>query len=358
MPIGFALTRNDSSEYFNALLILKLKLVTNWNQFFAKGLVMKSFLFCLLFISSLTAFSAERFQGLVTIAPERALYVDWIKAKAGRPTIIVLNGLTYSTRYWDPFVQAAEKYNFGIFRYDPRGMGKTLLQDGIPTAPILIDDQARDLNLLTRKMGLTGKLNLLGLSYGGGLANAFVKHYASRVERCILMAPFTEPMESQDNSIKQQIIWTRISNPMLKATDDELYGYFLRQSVYTAYPLTEPSMYEHPWKFEGVYQLTEGIRKFRAIDMATKFPAKSVHMMVAEKDQYIPQEVLEKFWNAIPKASRASRVLVLGSEHKIPESRPEFAAAWVNEILSGRVDLTKGTTFAIDPRTNPENPLP
>lgn len=319
---------------------------------------MKSLFLSLLLLTSLTSFASERFQGFVKVAPDRSLFVDWIKAAPGKPTIIVLNGLTYSTKYWDPFVEAAKKYQYGIFRYDPRGMGQTLLKEGLPSEPILIDEQAKDLNFLTLKLGVKGKLNLVGLSYGGGLASAFVKSYAYRVERCILMAPFTEPMEGQDKNIRLQMAWARAANPLLKASDDELYGYYLRQSVYYAYPLTEPSMYEHPWKFEGVYQLTEGIRKFHAVDIVQKFPTKSVHMMVAEKDQYIPQEVLERFWNAIPSSARASRVIVLGSEHKIPESRPEFAASWINEILSGRAELTKGKTFAIDPLKNPENPLP
>lgn len=319
---------------------------------------MKRFLFLFLLVCcalgaahSVQASSPSSFQGFVEIEPGRALYVDWKKAAPGAPTIVLLHGLTYNIASWNQFVAAAAQFNYGILRYDPTGMGETLLRDEGAHGLIRIEDQARDLDLLTKKLGLRGKLNLVGLSYGGGLAIAFARDYAERLENAILMAPFTEPLKAQDTVIRSQIAWTRLTFPLNPASDDDLYAYFLRQNVYYVYPLTEPSMLENSYKAEAVFQMTQGIRKFDAYKASQKFPAASVHLVIAGQDQYIERPVMEKFWSQVPEKARASKLVILRSEHKIPESQPEFAAAWVSAILGSSKGQMQGRSFTGDPRT-------
>jgi pimeloyl-ACP methyl ester carboxylesterase len=297
------------------------------------------------------AAGTETVQGFVEVEPGRSLYIDWKKAAPGAPTVVFLHGLTYSIDSWDQLVQAAAPYNYGILRYDPTGMGKTLTAVGPVKNVIRVEDQARELDLLTKKLGLTGKLNLVGLSYGGGLAIAFARDYSHRIANAILMAPYTEAVKSQDQSIRLQIAATRLTFPLNPATDEELYAFFLRQTVYYVFPLTEPSMMESPLKPEAVFQLTQGIRQFDAYKASKKFPAGSVHLVIAGNDQYIERDVLEKFWAQVPVTSRASKMIVLGSEHKIPESRPDFAAGWINAIVQNSKGVGKGQSYTGDPRT-------
>lgn len=291
------------------------------------------------------------FKGFIEIEAGRSLYIDWKKAAPGAPTIVLLHGLTYNIASWNQLVAAAAQFNYGILRYDPTGMGETLLLDQGVHGIVRIEDQARDLDLLTKKIGLRGKLNLVGLSYGGGLAIAFARDYAERVDNAILMAPFTEPLKGQDTMIRSQIAWTRLTFPLNPASDDDLYAYFLRQNVFYVYPLTEPSMLENSYKPEAVFQMTQGIRKFDAYKASQKFPAASVHLVIAGQDQYIERPVMEKFWSQVPEKARASKLVILRSEHKIPESQPEFAAAWINAILGKSKDLAQGRSFTGDPRT-------
>lgn len=347
-----------SNLSFNSIQLLSRpqKVVTNWNHFISEAsmiikpsilaLFSKSILMVLISICfSSLGFSYEKKSGFVEVEPGRSLYYEWEIKSPKYETLILLNGLTYSTKHWDDFVKATSKYNFNILRYDPKGMGETLLKEGPPASAIRVEDQAQDLFVLTSKLEIKKPLNLLGLSYGGGLALVFTQKFPDSVNKLILMSPYTEAMESQDKIIRLQMATTRATNPFMKVTDDELYGFFLRQNVYTAYPITEPSMYEHPWKFEAVYQMAEGIRKFRASTMVEKIPSHTLHLMVAEKDQYIPREVMDRFWDIVPESARASRVIVLGSEHKIPEDKPQFAAKWVNQIMLGTPQLFEGRTF-------------
>lgn len=293
----------------------------------------------------------NEFKGFVTIESGRELYVDWIKAQDGQPTVVVLNGLTYDTTYWNAMVKSMVPSGVGIFRYDPFGMGKTLEHAGAVQDVIRIEDQARDLDLLTKAVGLTGKLDLMGLSYGGGLAIAFARDYSDRIEKAILMCPYTEPLAQQDAYIQGEIAMTRITFPLNPATDDELYAFFLRQNVYYVYPLTEPSMYDSPLKPEAVFQMTQGIRKFDMYGAAQHFPPHSVHLIIAGADQYIPRPTLEKFWAALPMDSRASKTVVDLSEHKIPEAYPAFAAKWVDLILQNASGIDAGSSYEVNPVT-------
>ena len=313
---------------------------------------MKAVIFLLAFCYSLMSFAENsRFQGMVEIAPGRSLYVDWIKATPGKETVVLLNGLTYDTTSWDAFVTQFAPTGYGILRYDPAGMGNTLQNDGAVNGPILIQNQAVDLNLLTQKMGFTGKLNILGLSYGGALAIVFAQYFPERINKAILMSPYTEPLASQDSMIKQQIAQVRLMFPLNPASDEELYAYFLRQIVYFEDPIAEPSMLKSPLKPEAVFQMTQGLRKYNVLGASQNFPAKSVNLVIGAQDQYIPRETLYKFWNQLPVGTQASRILIDFSEHKIPEAFPVFSARWVADIMEDKSGTDDGASYEANPLT-------
>ncbi len=275
----------------------------------------------------------KSFQGFVNIG-SKSLYVDYLAPVAGRPTVVFLNGLTYSTRDWDKMTVAMKKRGLGVVRYDMDGMGQTLLKYGTKMEPYNYLDQVQDLANLLRAMTMAPPYNLIGLSYGGGIAAAFSFKFPRVIGKLILMAPYTEVVKQQDDWIKSQIWATRTQFPLNPYSDDQLYDYFLKQLVYTTFPSAEPSVLENPLKLEAVYRLTQGIRHFRALDEARLFPPHSVYLLVAENDQYIKREVLEAFWNGIPASARVAQILIKNSEHKIPEAQPEVAAATVDQIVS------------------------
>lgn len=317
--------------------------------------------FWLIFLSTclftLTSFASSDFSnseshhvtGLVEIQKGRKIYVDWLKAEGSQPTVILLNGLTYNTTDWDKFVRELKPSGLGILRYDPKGMGKTLENDGPVTGIIRIEDQARDLDLLTKKLGLKSRLNLVALSYGGGLALAFAEKYAHRINKVILISPYTGPLEQQDLYIKSQIAWARLMFPLSTASDEELYGYFLKQIVYFVNPYAEPSMLRNKLSPEAVFQMTQGIRTYNVTGAAKNLPKRSVHLVIAGADQYIPRQSLLTFWDGLAAEVRASKIVVNYSEHKIPEAFPRFNALWVKMIMDETFGLDQGSSFVGDP---------
>lgn len=288
---------------------------------------------------------AAKDSGFIRIGANE-LYVQHKPAARNASTIVLLNGLTYSTREWTLFASALNRLSpdSGVLRYDMKGMGKTLLNDPLPVDyAISHSNQVDDLKALLDKLGLK-KVELVGLSYGGGIGIAFAKAYPNYVSRLILMAPFTEALEDQDKMIKRQIQATRIAFPYNPASDDELYDFFLRHTIYTTYPLAEPIVLENPFKLEAVFRMVQGIRRFKAEEVVKNFPQVPVHLMVANQDQYIPQSVMDRFWAALPDRNRASRINISRSEHKMPEAIPGYGAAWVMEILKNP-DVADGKIF-------------
>ncbi|WII72101.1 alpha/beta hydrolase [Bdellovibrio sp. 22V] len=298
-----------------------------------------------LFVSIESLAQAEAFKGFVAVSAQRELFVDYVPAEKGQPTVVLVNGLTYSTRQWNNFVDALTNKGVGVLRYDPFGQGQTLLKYAPIVAPIPYKDQVQDLKALLEKMKLKGPFNIVGLSYGGGIAAGFTAAYPNLVKNLVMMAPFTRPLDGQDTWIKSQIWATRQIFPFNKMTDDELYDYYLHQIIYATYPQAEPVVLENPFKLEATFRLVQGIRKFRPVDVTAAIPAKSLHLMIARQDQYINTSVLDEYWDAVPADSRASRLYINGSEHKMVEAVPNFTAAWVYEIVSGNKKLFAGRDF-------------
>lgn len=300
-----------------------------------------------------TTYNGSSFRGYIKVRPDRELFVNYVQPKAGMPTLVILNGLTYSTVQWDRMIEPLVQRGVGIVRYDMYGMGLTLVnrlkQYGPPSQIIQHEDQVADLKTLLTVMKIKGPYNFVGLSYGGGIGIAYGTKYKKDVANLILMAPFTQAVEAQDTMIREKIARTRHLFPYM--TDDQLYDQYLYQLVYWTYPAAEPVITATPYGLEGVFRMVQGIRKFRPIESIKQLP-ENIHMMVAGKDQYIDSSVLDGYWAAVPTASKASHIVVQGSEHKIPEAVPNFAAAWIYEIIVKKNPLLfKGMDFQGQPAT-------
>lgn len=285
--------------------------------------------------------------GLVTLPSGRKVFTDYRPAQGGRPTLVLLSGLTYNLDHWNTYVDrlVALDPKVGILRFDMIGMGRTLLEGPLPVDYAIPYHHQVELTRQLMDHFRIRKAFLAGLSYGGAIAVAFGAAHPNRVEQLILMAPFTEPLQGMDTWIKGQIAATRITFPLNPATDDELYDFFLRQFVFTSYPPLEPSVLENPYKLEAVFRMVQGIRKYDTLRDAGRLPRLSTHLLVARQDQYIQVDVLDRFWKHVPRSARASRIDISVSHHKIPETIPTFAAAWTHEILSRRPELSRGLEF-------------
>lgn len=301
-------------------------------------------------ISASAMTSKYDFEGFIRISSKKELFVQWHKAEGALPTVILLNGLTYSTKQWDEFGEALHLHGVGVVMYDMDGMGQTLLKYAPVVAPITYQTQIQDLKDLITKLKI-GKANLVGLSYGGGVAIAFGEAYPHLVNNLILMAPYTAPVATQDLWIKMQVLTTRMMYPYNPYSNDELYDYFLKQNVYGTYPMAEPIVLENPFKLESTFRMVQGIRKLDTVKAIQRAPVKSVHLVIAGQDEYIDRAVLEDFWSQVPESAKASKIVLLQSKHKIPEEIPEYSADWIATILLNSSRVQSGQLFEGNPAT-------
>jgi pimeloyl-ACP methyl ester carboxylesterase len=299
---------------------------------------------------STTVVAPKSFAGLVDIN-QKKLYVEYTMAQPNKPTVILVNGLTYSTRNWFRVSSGLIKAGYGVVTFDMAGMGLSLLSNPLRTKPIFYNQQASDLKTLLNGLKIKSPYNLVGLSYGGGIIAAFATLYPQDAGNLILINPYTEFLETQKSWIKEQISNTRSLFPYNKASDEELTDYFIRQLVYTTYPLAETSSMENPYKLEGITSMVQGIRMYQPIEEARFLPAKSLHLVISENDQYIPQDIYANYWDAIPMKARASRTFVKYSEHKLPEAFPRFTIQFIQGILDGQPIMFNGDTLYANPIT-------
>lgn len=269
----------------------------------------------------------------VQVSPTKELYTEYYAPEDGMPTVVLLHGLTYTTLQWRKFIKELTALGFGVVCYDMEGMGQTLLKYAPIKSIIPITSHVTDLHVLLSKLKIKKPYNILGLSYGGGVAVAYGVKYPKFINHLILMAPYTKPIAKVDEYIKSQVRATRLLNPFNPYTDDEVYEFYFRQFVYLTYPQQEPIVLENKYKLEAVFRLSQGTGAFVPAEhvAALKVPAS---LLIPEKDQYFTAAEYESFWKLFPASSRANLFYVKGSEHKIPESQPAQAAQLIQKILN------------------------
>lgn len=274
--------------------------------------------------------SPER--GFIKLPNQSELYVDHLKAKPGHPTLILLNGLTYDTSNWDRLVRRLEDSGLGILRYDMRGMGKTLEKNGPVQGPIPYEAQVEDLKLLIEKVNLERRPTLLGLSYGGGISLGFAKKHGDLIDQAIVVAPYTRPLSSQDSQFKFLIrleeLWTGRQNTAKEF--DKRYSALLKANVDNIYPLVEPGN----WDKDAVFNLTQGIRKWNAIEdpEIARIPKGKITLIAALFDEYVEYASLRELAEKLGPSLRHFELA--WSMHKVPENNPDLMSMIVKETLS------------------------
>lgn len=316
---------------------------------------MKNFIigFLIFFTNASMAKSDMITSGFIQIRRDQRLYVEYKKAAPGKPTLVLANGLTYSTRQWNDFADAVERLDpgVGLVLYDMEGQGQTLLDKAPITFDIPMEHQVRDLRDLMLTLNIPGPVSLVGLSYGGGVALYYASVFPDDFDHYIVLAPFIERLESQDKIINNWIRYHRSLHPWDGRSDDELYDWYLRALVTTTYPTAEPIILENPFKLEGVFRMVKGAKHWQAIDKANDLPRRKIHVVAAEKDEHVKLPRLNLLVDAYKDSALASYMILEGSRHKIPETEPEFSAAWALLIANEHPLLKTGNTF----RGNPIN---
>jgi len=104
-------------------------------------------------------------------------------AGTDRP-LLLFNGIGASLELIEPFADAMRREGFSCIVFDVPGVGGS----AVPLLPYRFSRLARVAEHLLRDIGIAGPVDVLGVSWGGALAQQFVHQYPARCRRLVLAA--------------------------------------------------------------------------------------------------------------------------------------------------------------------------
>jgi pimeloyl-ACP methyl ester carboxylesterase len=104
-----------------------------------------------------------------------------VRVEGTGPALLLLNGLTRPLESWNPFIKALSGHT--VVRFDMPGVGESQTS----LLPQSIGKMAEITALVLDEIGLD-RVDVLGLSHGGAVAQQFCRDYPSRVRRLVLVS--------------------------------------------------------------------------------------------------------------------------------------------------------------------------
>jgi len=151
----------------------------------------------------------------------------------GEPLMIIHGGPGASHDYFLPYLIPLARHNRLIF-IDERGSGKSEQLEDVKQ--YTVENMVEDVEAVRKALGL-GKINLLGHSFGGVLAQAYALKYQQNLSHLILCSTFpsTSEMNKVFDNIKENMT-PELRNRINKMEAEGLYGHGLsyEQNRYTA----------------------------------------------------------------------------------------------------------------------------
>jgi poly(3-hydroxyalkanoate) depolymerase len=201
----------------------------------------------------MTGNPAGRIQMLT--AGGRVLRVAMRDGNPGRPPLLLCNGIGGRLELFAPFVDALDPGR-GVIRFDMPGIGES----PAPVVPYHLATLAPMLTGLLDRLGVT-RADVLGISWGGGLAQQFALSRPDRVHRLVLVAtgPGALMVPGHPKVLLRMLTPRRHRDPEHAVRiAAELYGGSLREDPALARELLRVTA--HPGAARGYYyQLLSGI---------------------------------------------------------------------------------------------------
>lgn len=244
------------------------------------------------------------------------------------PALVLLHGFTQDSRVWSPQVEALSDH-FTVIAWDAPGAGRS----PDPSEPFGISDWAECLAGLLDAAGVQ-QAHIVGLSWGGLLAQEFYRHYSKRVLSLVLADTYAGWKGSLPEPIPQERLVACLQDASLPPSD------FVRRYL--------PGMFgDHPPQ-QAREQLATIMSAFHPVgfrlmasalaladtrDLLPNIRAPTL-LLWGEADKRSPISVAHQMRNAIPSArleviARAGHVSNLEAPHQFSSEVRTFCSSVV-----------------------------
>jgi 3-oxoadipate enol-lactonase len=256
-----------------------------------------------------------------SLRPVRLTDHETVVAQAGEtgPAVLLVHALGLDWRMWEP-VMAQLSVGRRVFAYDIRGHGAAA---GSPT-PFTMPDTAADLVGVLDALDLD-RAHIVGLSYGGGIAQTAAVSYPDRFGSLALLATTDYPFEAfegrarsaETDGIEAQVVpsLTRWFTPAALATN----GWGVRYA-------RERVRRDDPQDWAGAW------RAFKGLDVQGRLPALQVPALVlaGELDASTTPAIMSGIAKRIPGAVYRE---LAGTPHMQTLEQPGLVADALDEFL-------------------------
>lgn len=249
---------------------------------------------------------------------------------AGKPLILIPG---FASGAWTWFRQTAElAKDFEVITFDPRGIGKSLIETAGDAAHLTIETFVSDVVRILDDLKIE-KAHILGASFGGFVAQEFALKFPERLDKLILACTTA----GGANHVKPDIEILRSFAP----APDLSVGERIRKLIYPAF--TDDFNEQHAAEVENVCRLRETNAVAEAVyyaQLQTAFTFDSESRLAeiknetlvvcGDRDRVVP---LPNSINLAEKLPRASlKIIEHGSHMLFVENASEFNEA-VREFL-------------------------
>lgn len=262
------------------------------------------------------------------------------------PVLVFLNGLSDATESWTPLIEHLnEPHN--LLRVDLIGQGRALEHDfevGLKlNYRVTVSQQADALALILEHLKIKKAIDLVGFSYGGGVAMEFLRHHPEQITRLFLWLPYIIRL---DQAHPLQRLWSRqfralrsIPGPaqLCFQITERVYDNFLHHYMHHRYQKRIPDQQMR----EIAVQLSQGIMEYNAFEVLKELPLAPIHLVTVEQDTLVPSYLYKEFWEKIPASHQRTWLSIEDGEHLILEQAPLYLAKWLEHLLKNRT--LKGT---------------
>lgn len=315
---------------------------------------MKGIYLIILLISSMSFSAVAYEESVLEITESHKVFYRYEKAQAGKPTIVLLNGLIYAIEHWDEYFTELTKDGFGVLQiaYSTQPESLRYLDEapyyvevewtfqGAKQVGIETQDLVDEVMMVVDQLKIK-RFNLLSLSFGSIVASELAVQKKDRIDNLIIVAPAV--MSSHRYNAYGQSRHAFYSAQ--KALGFPIDYYYDLELYATMSTLVTPNKYsfdgvEFNDFFSGVYQMARSSKWFDLKDYSTKeLPPLYLFLASLEDPPLLDDQLL--FWDLL-KVNEARRSLVMfeGGYHALPGVVPFQTAELTKEILRG--SLAKG----------------